>query len=374
VIAASSLFHEIGYHLFSKDAGLISSLESGIILPAVRKEFESIQGFFESKKGYSQNSKDFFTNTARQFVPWELQENSSWFRQTFYNNLKRKDSVLREKTGLSPNISQQILVALDEKIEDSAGRHLSREHIEKVSKNFPPEIASYLNHYANLVYRMSGARVVNAEGHFPQSNLTRLGVSGNDNLVSDDSIFWDIYVESVLTYLTSAAKLTPERLDRLSFMDILKIRRSIFVKKFSEEYDKIIALVKGDISIKDPEKLILKQSEINEAAKKIKTQFSERVKFELNLRDHDLSENALFQVANAVALVSNPITGIVVGCISTLKAIPEITAAVSKPLAEEMQIRLEWIKECINTNIPGTGYQRKALLDGYKEIITYGFD
>ena len=58
----------------------------------------------------------------------------------------------------------------------------------------------------------SGSRVVNSESHFPQSNLTRLGVTDDDKIVSDESIFWDIYVETVISFLNSAIKLTPERL------------------------------------------------------------------------------------------------------------------------------------------------------------------
>ena len=46
---------------------------------------------------------------------------------------------------------------------------------------------------------MSGARTVDSERHFPQSNITNVNLSGKDEHLSDESIFWDIYVEAVFS-------------------------------------------------------------------------------------------------------------------------------------------------------------------------------
>ena len=58
IIAASSLFHDIGDHLFAGDKGLIAALENGIIIPAIRNEYAGPEEFFNKRKSeYSLKAK-----------------------------------------------------------------------------------------------------------------------------------------------------------------------------------------------------------------------------------------------------------------------------------------------------------------------------
>jgi len=377
VIAASSLFSDTGYELFSREQGLIDTLEQGIVVPAIRNEFKNPSDFFQryKYKNCSTASKTFFIRHVTHSVPWDLKENSSWFQRIFYEHLNDPQSLLRQKTSMTESMAQDFLVSLEEEIKKSQDdyKYLRREYVYAVAKRYSEEIHAYMSNYANLVYRISGSRVVNSESHFPQSNLTKLGVTDGDKIVSDDSIFWDIYVETVISFLNSAIKLTPERLMKLSVFDILKIRKSLVDSYFSEEYDNIVRKAKSTVNIHDPQKLILKQSEINAAAWSLKRQFAEKIFDELRLKDTAIQENALWQLGNVLALIPTPAMGVIIGTLSALQSIPEITALVSEPLSEAMKRRYEWVRNFVNCKVGWSKEQKKSLLDGYRELLSYGF-
>ena len=377
VIAASSLFTDTGYELLSNEQGFIDTLEQGIIVPALRNEFVDPKDFFQryQHKNCSISSRNFFTQHVTHTVPWDLKENSSWFKDTFYDHLKDPNSLLRQKTSMTESMAQEFLGYLDSEIAKGHvnENYLRREHIFFIAKQFGEEICSYVSNYANLVYRISGSRVVNSESHFPQSNLTKLNVTEDDGIISDDSIFWDIYIETVVSFLNSAIRLTPARLNALSVYDILKIRKKLINIRFSEEYDNLIRKAKDDIDIHDPQKIILKQSEINAAARSLKDTFAARFLDELQIKDYSQHEQSLWQLANALALISMSSTiGLVFGILSRLKSIPEITSLTSKPQSEMIAQRYQWVRNFINCRIGWSKEQRKSLLDGYRELLTYG--
>jgi hypothetical protein len=376
LIAASSLFTDIGYELFSSEKGFIDTLEQGIVVPTIRNEFVDPSDFFRryEYKNCSIPARNFFTKHVMYSVPWDLKKNSTWFKKTFYEHLRDSQSLLRQKTSMTESMAQDFLKSLDLEIQKSQTeqKYLRREYIFAVAKQFGEEIYSYMSNYASLVYRISGSLVVNSESHFPQSNLTKLGVTNDDKIVSDDSIFWDIYVETVISFLNSAIKLTPERLEKLSVFDILKIRKTLIDAYFSVEYDNLVKKAKSDIDIHDPQKLILKQSEINAAVQALRVKFAGRVIDELRMKDNIAKEESLWQLGNALALLSTPDVGLVVGILSSLQSIPEITTLVSESLSEAIRRRYQWVRNFINCRIGWSEKQKKSLLDGYRELITYG--
>ena len=373
VVASSSLFHDIWMEIFRDFPDLTPALEEGIIVPAIRNQFNGITDFFESKK-YPDSNKNFFIDHVTHSVPWDLNENTGWFRHYFIKGLKDGNSVLRKQGGITQEQADSIILQLEELIDQEPieTKFLQRHHIEKVAKRFNNMLELFLVNYSNLIYRLSGARVVNSEGHFPQSNLTELKLVGNEQLLSDEGIFWDIYVETVFSYLGTAIRLSPERLDNLKFKDILVIRKALFDKGFSFEYDSLIGLVKKETNLLDPEKLILHMQEISGIAIRLKEVFSKKVASELSIKDSAVRENALWQVANALSLVASPVIGLVVGVLSTLKSVPEITAPLSSTLTNEIKLRMNWMRNFINSKIGWSESQRKAFLDAYKEIATYG--
>ena len=373
VIAASSLFHDIGLTLFMKDEGLAKCLQRGIIVPAIRNQFDSVEGFFEAKQreGYSSNSKAFYSNHVSEFVSWDLFENAEWFHRTFVSNLRDDSSILRKQTNLSPAKVDIFVQCIEELFENRKPdeRFLRRTDVGICAEPYGYDIYTYLNNFSNLIYRLSGARVVNSEGHFPQSNLTQIGIAGNDHLLSDARVFWELFVEAVISNLSVVARLTPTRLDSLSIKDILKIREGLFDYAFSTTYDSLMNQVKDQTELHDPERLLMKQEEITAVSEKLGKILRERISKELNTRSILDKTEGIFQLASVFELLTG---GFIVGTVGALKSIPEITSVFSPRLAEAIKSRIEAARRIIYKKTEWNPRQKKALLHGYKTLLNFG--
>ncbi len=374
VIAASSLYHNIGFDLFSGSKGLTKALNEGIILPAIRAEFESPKGFFQEKSDYSAPSEKFFIENTSKYVSWSLFDNTSWFKKEFYKSLRNPSSALRVNTTLTDYDVDKIIADCDYRVSISpeGKRHLGREIIDAVMANYAFDVGTTVRGYTNLIYRISGAKVVNSEGHFPQCNLTKIKNSEGQAALSDSSIFWDIYVEAVLQHVTSAARISSDRIDRLDFEDILSIRSDLFKSKFSVAYDELIAKAKHSVVEEDPEQVILRAEQLSEAAESLRKLFSERVTYENSLIDRKPRETALWQVANVIALFSNPLIGSIVGTLSALNSLPEITTPISNELSKDIELRGSVLRNLINEKIGWSTSQRKVFIDAYRSLLSYG--
>lgn len=373
VVAASSLFHDIWYKILKNDQGLIDCLQNGIIIPAIRSAFNGINGFFTEKK-YPTDNKKFFIENVAYSVPWRLEDNANWFKTKYMEGLNNSESILRRVASFSDyeaSIIRDKLASLIEG-EDIGYQFLQRKHIEQAAKLVSPDKEIVLIDYANLIYRISGSIVVNSEGHFPQSNLTKISTVGNEGLLKDENIFWDIYAEAVFTLLGTAIRITPERLDALSFKDIIKIRKAFFDIGFTGDYDALLKSVKESVDINDPDKLILHAHEIATVAVKLRDSFSEKVKSELSKKGSKMREESLWQLASGISIISNPIVGAAVGIISTLKSLPEITAPFSKSLSTALEERYQWMNDFINTKVGWSKNQKKSFLEAYKILVQYG--
>jgi len=375
VIAASSLFHDVGYKLISQDTGLIESIEQGIIVPAIRNEFESPDEFFDSKKeGFSANSARFFCEYATHSVPWDLDENTNWFKSTFFEHLKNPNSIIRKKIIFEESRLTEFIDSLENEIDNNNDdvRFLRRDRIEHFSNIFDIKTSEYITNYSNLLYRLSGARVVRSEGHFPQSNLTKLGINKNDQKLSDENIFWDIYIESVISYINSASSISQERLNKLSFKEILKIREKLFNIKFEEKYDELIKKAKTKITESDPGQMLFLQEEINDSAKYLNNYFKDKINSELSLNNKvGVAEKALWQLANVIASFIPGVSGIF-GMVNNISAIPEITTIVSPKFKDYVNERINLATESVNSMVRLTKNEKQVLLNGYKIILNHG--
>lgn len=371
VIAASSLFHDIGFHLFSTDPGLTKCLQDGIVLPAIRDEFDGISGFFDSKKneGYGSNTGNYFTANTKHFVPWNLRENTQWFQKVFIDNVTDEHSLLRSKSQLSQPTALELTARLEEVItlKPEGQRFLSRDDISNVASAMDANISGYLNNFGNLIYRLSGARVVNSEGHFPQSNLTNLGFAGNEHQLADTRIFWELYIEAVVSNITSAARLSQDRLDSLSFQDILSIREGLFDVAFAETFDSLMKLAKADMDVHDPNRLLLSQSEISAISSRLAALLRERIGKEVAVKNDN--SDKLMQLGNVIELFAGTI---VFGTVGALQSIPEITSFASPRLADALTSRVLAVKRIVQSATGWNPGQKKALIAGYVSLLNYG--
>lgn len=371
VLSAASLFHDVGFNLFSTDTGLTKALNEGIILPAIQDEFNGVSGFFGAKnpEEYMAKSLEYFSAHTRKFVPWNLYDNAHWFENAFITNLADSNSILRKSLSISDQVALELKFELNEIVQakPAGKRILSRDDIKVAAAKIGEADAKSLNSFGHLVYKISGARVVNSEGHFPQSNLTTLNFAGNEQSLADPQIFWDIYIEAVTSRLNSAARLSVERLDNLTFEDILKVREELFDVKFVDHFDRLMSIAKSEVNIHDPDKLLLAQEEINEITMQLEAAMKKRIDQELGKRLCDA--DPILQLGSVIeSIASYDFFGV----LGLLKSIPEITALFSPRLADAMTSRARAAKRLIDKNNRLNLRQRQALLNGYDKILKYG--
>jgi hypothetical protein len=370
-IAASSMFHRIGYDFFRSNDGLAQAIQEGVILPAIRDEYTGINNFFDAKEGpdFSLNSKAFFSEKTAFFVKWSLSENTTWFHQTLVKTIADSPAPLRLNAGLTEMECHTLIANLDNLLlsKPIGQRFLSRDDVMKAASFLNETNLAYIDDLTNFIYRLSGARVVNSEGHFPQSNLTSVKLVGNENLLADDRIFWDLYIEAVTSYMTKAARLSCERLDQLTFNDIMKIRQDLFDADFANTYDKLLELSKSEVVLLDPEKLLLRQEEISSIAANLEQALKTRLASEIKHKDDNSKK--LMQLGNLVEKFGD--TNLF-GAISVCKAIPQITSLFSEKLADAMKQRTYVAQRSIASLTGWNPKQKRALLTGYTKLLHYG--
>lgn len=373
IVAASSLFHASSAKLFSGDPGLTKALNLGVIVPALRDEYSEIVEFYEGRSAdeYTNSSKAYFSANVGAFIPWSLRDNTSWFHDIFLRNLLDEASLLRSRLPVSQDGIDSFISNINELMaqRDEVERFLTREDIAAASRMFDARTSAYLINFGHLIYRLSGARVVNAEGHFPQSNLADLPLTDRDELLSDATIFWDLYIEAAVSHLSSAVRVEPKRLDSLSFMDILTIRDGLVDAKFGDAYDSFIRMAKDEIDIHDPDRLILKQVEISQVSEALAKRFHDGISQELYKRRITGDLEAIFNIASVIELFAG---GLITGTISAAKSIPQITSRVSPKLAEAMNTRARYASRIVSSIIGWSPKQQKALLSGYLALLNYG--
>lgn len=248
VCAASHLAHEFAYNFF-KDNPIL--LNEKMILPALRRDIEHITDYLEESTpgGYplaqdlgitsylKERMADFYKDHVNNVVDWELIENAAWFRKNLLKALNNDNSVIRRNLTDLPNGKLHILINEIEKNEI-----LIRELILKNISTWKSKEQKTLLNFINLVYHMSGARVVNCESALPQENYIDYHLtdfSEHRVMLSDTQVFLKIFFE--LAFETLNKNTFPvELLDILSFEDIFYLRKPLENISFCRKYDDLI--------------------------------------------------------------------------------------------------------------------------------------
>lgn len=370
IIAASSIFHSKYYELIKKDIGLTAALQTGVIVPALRSEFLEISDFFDDKKGtyYSDSSRMFFSDNVKEVVSWNLFDNARWFQETFQRQLIERSSAFRKSINISSDVASLILHEINNEVEKSGGGFMSREHILSAVSPLSSSTKNQLISLSNTLYRISGARVVNAEGHFPQSNISQLNITDAEKKISDFEIFWGIFVELISTNYSSVVKISPDHLDRLTFVDILELRKDLFGFDFINIYDDLIKKTKLSFSQSEPDKILYSQEEILKTAELLKINFNDRIATEFK-QSQSNKEDVLFELGSAIETV---VDGNFFSILSLISSVPKITTAMSKELGDALNYRVSCAKHIV-ANLTGWNYwQRSALIDGYVSLLNHG--
>ena len=237
VCAASHLTHDFAYNLF-KDNPIL--LTENMVLPALRRDKKHITEYLEGKRIKGDKKVkiwEFYQENTNKVVDWELTENAGWLRSNILIELNNDKSIIRRNLIDLPN---QNLDGLIREIE--LNDIFSRELLIKSISTWSLRDQKIILNFVNLVYHMSGARVVNCESVLPQENYIDYSLTDfakHRAMLSDTQIFLKLFFE--LAFETLHRNIFPiELLDILSFEDIYYLKEPLINSTFHSRYDELI--------------------------------------------------------------------------------------------------------------------------------------
>lgn len=235
----------------------------------------------------------------------------------------------------------------------------------------PLSTQKYINEYANLLYGFSGSKIVNSDPHLPDAGITLL--TGSDlSIIQDERIFWDSFVESIADVISFWLRITPEVVEKLSFNEIIQIRRKLFDIEFIEQYEALTSQLQIISNLHNPKEIFEAQENIEATIKKLKERFSERIQIELSMTKlSKRRESGLIEVAKLLTRIGETTT--LTPVYGTLQGIPKITALLSPKLADQINRRVSIVKRRINSMFEWSKEERQSLLEGYETILMHGF-
>ena len=323
VCAASHLATRFAYEFFEINPILLTS---GAIIPAFRSDKTDLSELFARKRFKEKDSAiQFYKDSIQKTVNWNLDDNSMWFRDRFLSDLEDEQSVLRSHIS---DTYQGILSNLASEIRN--GALLGRELIDRLAKDLPRSEKRLLQNYRELLYHMSGARVVNCESALPQENYIDYDLADIKQRrvrLSEEQILSKLFIELIFDSL-QRSMLPVELLDLLSFEDILSIRQPLMSSSFQTKYDQLIKKVMDTYS-PDTHK-ILNIDELEKIRNKLSNTFDEILQKELPrfLKKKAFAQTKrLASVSSSVALGlagAVPGVGLVASAISVLKDTPAL--------------------------------------------------
>lgn len=259
VCAASHLTNGVAFSLLSDHRVL---LDQQLIIPAFRDDKTEFAQLFTDKGFKAKDKKmqiDFYQNSVQKTVSWDLVTNSNWFRDTVIKGLDTRGSVIRKNLKALSNKQIEELIA-----EINRKDILDRGTIEFLSRDFDPETQLILKNYRELVYHMSGARVVNSESTLPQENYIDYSLAdlhSRQIQLSELQVFWKIFIELLYETLNKP-KISVDLLDILSFEDISKIREPILESGFVESYNNFYKIAATTVGRKNENEILFDLNEL----------------------------------------------------------------------------------------------------------------
>lgn len=329
VCAASHLSTKFAYDFFAEHPILLTS---GAVVPAFRSDKSDLSELFARKRFIGKDSAvRFYKEHVQVTANWELDENSMWFRDRFLADLEDRQSVVRRhlSTGAQDTLSK--LAA-----EIRRGALLGRDLIDKVAKELPRNERLLLQNYRELLYHISGARVVNCESALPQENYIDYDIADLQQKrarLSEEQILSKLFIELVFDSLQKSL-LPVELLDLLTFDDIMLIRQPLLSSSFQEKYDQLIQQVVNAYSLDidkiynldDLEKIRGDLSvTFDSVLREELPQFLKKRAFEQSKHMASVASSVALGVAGAV-----PAIGLIASAVSVMKDTPALLVNVGQ--------------------------------------------
>jgi hypothetical protein len=229
IFGASHLRSDLAIKIFNESPEIF---ERNIIIPALRNDHN---GNLENVTNEKLN-----INSISSYVGWDLLDNTKWFKEQIFNGFKFNNSLLRNNLKYtSTHNFNKIIDLIDE------SKYLNRNITKNIEKYLDLKDVESFNKYQNLVYNVSGARVVNCESSLDQENMifdySLTDIKDKKVFLSDVEIFHRIFVEQTLNILhRNNSMFNVSFIDALNFNDVLDLREKIDNNNFIEKYNQII--------------------------------------------------------------------------------------------------------------------------------------
>jgi hypothetical protein len=379
VVAASSLFDDKWYSLVKEDVGLQKLINLGVILPAMRDEFSSIGEFFDRRPSYGADAKEYYSGAVGKTLTWSLRDTTSWFAEKFIATIETPKSLSRMGMELSASDVDRLKASIDEgKL--SSGM-LTREAVAHLLDDWPVKQKSGMLSYVDLLYGISGAKAVNAEGHFPQF-LFNFQFPNQAVRLDEQSIFWDCFVAGIMDGLNAVCRIDPERLGTMSFSDIHSIRSGLVFDRFSAKFDRLAELAKSSVEIGDEDRLILSCQEVMETAETLRRAFFEEINIELKAKSSIQKAEGIYEATNTLVsigsmFIAGPIAGIASGAFSLLSTFNSspVAARLFGPAAQmKIERCVAVVKDRLGRMTGISRGERTAMIDMYRSLALHGLE
>jgi len=272
VTGASVMISSMFVYEFFRENPIL--LTDSMVIPALRYDKLSVGQYAERLDKVDITTQKeiahFYDSRVPKVVSWKLKENANWFKYAFLKGFQEQNSVIRRNlTTLSQEQIHQLIIKIRREV------FLNKGAIEDAIQDFPPNEVTVLRNYRELMYHMSGARVVNCESNLPQENYIDYSLADMKNrktILSELQVFWKVFLELFFETFNKP-KIPIEVLDLLSFEDIQKIRLPLLENNFIENYDRLVKKAVQTVRIDAPHKLLFNIEELFEIKNKLNFYF-----------------------------------------------------------------------------------------------------
>jgi hypothetical protein len=278
VCAASHLASPLAYAILRENPSL---LVSGALTPALRADRVDIaEAVLAAAKDVtrSQDMAKFYVETVGRVVLWPLEPNVEWFRAAMLRELAESRSVLRRNLQ---NVSEVQAAEIRAAIAGETGA--LRAVMGELAQTMTPRDRVPFLAFRELLYHMSGARIVNCESSLPQENFIDYGLADlktHQTLLSDLQVFYKLFFEFVYQTI-KGQPIAVQVLDLLSFDQVLEMRRGAFDKEFVQEYDSLTQSVIRSIAADGEEQRLLDMNQLMRMREAMATRIQATVGSEL---------------------------------------------------------------------------------------------
>jgi hypothetical protein len=259
ICAASHLATPFVYDLLRGQPRL---LNEGHIVPALRNDKAGIEELFTTKRlSRKDHMIQFYNEQVHTVVGWDVVDNSSWFKQRMVDELRDGYSALRRC------LEKECTTAQLETLRTDIASHelLSRRRVEIATLGLSETARRIVLVFRELLYHLSGARVVGAESALPQEDYIDYDLADLSQRrcrLTDEQIFLKLFIEQALETL-NRCMFPVQLLDTLTYDDVLTLRKPLIQTDFCSKYQRFLDLALACVT-KPEQRLLYHLEELNQ--------------------------------------------------------------------------------------------------------------